>query len=234
MTNRAADHPYLAGLFALTMATGAVDAVSYLALDRVFTGNMTGNVLFVGFGFTGAAGIPLLNNAIALVGFVVGVIVCGLAVRSRTHHTRLPNANLVALISTAAVIVVLAVVWLVVGRLGGAWLLVVTAVLALAMGAQAVAVRAAGIPDVSTIVITTTLVNLALDSPLAGGSGDKWVRRLVAVLAMGAGAAAGALAIRWGSGAGALLLAAVIMVIGAAALAGARHYEAMRRRASAD
>jgi Predicted membrane protein len=231
--HHASDHPYLAGLFALTMATGAVDAVSYLALDRVFTGNMTGNVLFVGFGFTGVDGIPLLNNAIALVGFVVGVIVCGLAVRARTHHTRLPNANLIALIVTAAIIVVLSAAWLAVGHLRGYWLLVVTAVLAVAMGAQAVAVRAARIPDVSTIVITTTLVNLALDSPLAGGSGDKWARRLVAVLAMGAGAAVGAIAIRWWSGAGALLVAAVIMVIGAVALAWARHFESARRAPAA-
>jgi hypothetical protein len=29
------DAPYLAGLFALTVATGVVDAVSYLALDHV-------------------------------------------------------------------------------------------------------------------------------------------------------------------------------------------------------
>ena len=233
MSNHASDHPYLVGLFALTMATGAVDAVSYLALDRVFTGNMTGNVLFVGFGFTGAAGIPLLNNAIALIGFVVGVIACGLAVRGRSHTTRLPNANLVALATTAALIVALSVVWLVVGSVGGAWLLVVTAVLALAMGAQAVAVRAAGIPDVSTIVITTTLVNLALDSPLAGGSGDKWVRRLIAVVAMGVGAALGALTIRGWSGAGALLVAAALMVFGSVALAWARHREHSRMSAAA-
>ena len=46
------DAPYLVGLFALTVATGVVDAVSYLALDHVVTGNMTVNVLFVGFGLT--------------------------------------------------------------------------------------------------------------------------------------------------------------------------------------
>ena len=40
-------------LLLLTTATGAIDAVSYLGLDRVFTGNMTGNVLFLGFAFHG-------------------------------------------------------------------------------------------------------------------------------------------------------------------------------------
>ncbi len=48
----------MAGLLLLTLATGVVDAVSYLTLDQVFTGNMTGNVLFVGFAATGAGGIP--------------------------------------------------------------------------------------------------------------------------------------------------------------------------------
>ena len=36
-------------LLALTAVTGFVDAVSYLALGHVFTANMTGNVVFLGF-----------------------------------------------------------------------------------------------------------------------------------------------------------------------------------------
>ncbi len=71
------DRPYVAGLLVLTVATGVVDAVSYLALDQVFTGNMTGNVLFVGFAAAGAGGIPLLNNVVALVAFVLGAALCG-------------------------------------------------------------------------------------------------------------------------------------------------------------
>jgi len=47
------ERKYSAALLILTAATGAIDGVSYLALDRVFTGNMTGNVLFIGFGLVG-------------------------------------------------------------------------------------------------------------------------------------------------------------------------------------
>lgn len=36
---------HLALMLALTFATGIIDAVGYLGLDRVFTGNMTGNVV---------------------------------------------------------------------------------------------------------------------------------------------------------------------------------------------
>jgi uncharacterized membrane protein YoaK (UPF0700 family) len=41
-------------LLALTAVTGFVDAVSYLALGHVFTANMTGNVVFLGFAMAAA------------------------------------------------------------------------------------------------------------------------------------------------------------------------------------
>src|SRR5205814_1064525 len=40
-------------LLGLTVVTGLVDAVSYLALGHVFTANMTGNVVFLGFAAAG-------------------------------------------------------------------------------------------------------------------------------------------------------------------------------------
>ncbi|MDQ1570755.1 MAG: hypothetical protein QOF79_1429, partial [Actinomycetota bacterium] len=71
------EHRYTAGLLLLTASTGVIDADSYLALDHVFTGNMTGNLLFIGFALVGVAGIPFANNSIALLGFIVGSIVSG-------------------------------------------------------------------------------------------------------------------------------------------------------------
>lgn len=216
------DAPYLVGLFALTVATGVVDAVSYLALDHVFTGNMTGNVLFVGFGLAGSGSVPLLNNAVALAGFLAGATVAGRIVRGRTHTTRLPTAHLVILAGTALAILGIGLAWLLLGAPDEGWLLGLTAVLAMAMGMQAVAARGARIADVTTVVITSTLVNFALDSPLAGGTGDKWVRRAGAVLSMGAGGALGALLVSSWSGAGALLVGGACMAVGAVALAAAR------------
>ncbi len=43
-------------LLALTAVTGVVDAVSILALGRVFVANMTGNVVFIGFALAGWLG----------------------------------------------------------------------------------------------------------------------------------------------------------------------------------
>jgi uncharacterized membrane protein YoaK (UPF0700 family) len=220
------DAPYLVGLFALTVATGVVDAVSYLALDHVFTGNMTGNVLFVGFGLAGSGSVPLLNNAVALAGFLLGAMVAGRVVRGRMHEARLPTPHLLLLTGTAAAIIALGVLWLLLGTPAGGWLLGLTVLLAAAMGMQAVAARGARISDVTTVVITSTLVNFALDSPLAGGTGEKWARRAAAVLSMGAGGALGAFLVQAWTGAGALLVGGGCMAGGAIALATAR-----RRRA---
>ena len=44
----------LAATVVLTFVTGVVDAVGFLALDRVFTGNMTGNIVILGMGVAGA------------------------------------------------------------------------------------------------------------------------------------------------------------------------------------
>ncbi|PJJ73221.1 uncharacterized membrane protein YoaK (UPF0700 family) [Diaminobutyricimonas aerilata] len=205
------------GLLLLTAATGAVDAVSYLALDRVFTGNMTGNVLFLGFAAVGVGGVPFLNNAVALVGFVVGSIVSGRIV-GRGHPTGLPRRAAGQLIGGGAVLVLLTVVWAVLGELPEPALLVVTFLLAAVMGGQVTAVKPIGNSDITTIVVTNTVANLARDSRLGGGRGERWVPRLLAVVAMGVGAAIGAAAVGWMGGPTALASALVLFLAGTATL----------------
>src|SRR2546423_955443 len=69
--------PLPALMLVLTVLTGVVDAVSILALGRVFVANMTGNIVFVGFALAGAAGFSLAASLAALAGFVVGARVGG-------------------------------------------------------------------------------------------------------------------------------------------------------------
>jgi uncharacterized membrane protein YoaK (UPF0700 family) len=70
---------------------------------------------------------------------------------------------------------------------------VVIALLAAAMGARNAAVRALGVRDLSTTVLTMTLTGLAADSRLAGGTGSGGGRRVAAVASMLVGAVAGGL-----------------------------------------
>src|SRR3954471_14915041 len=65
-------------LVGLTFASGAVDAIAFLGLDKVFSAFMTGNLAFLGFGLAGAEEPDLPRVVSALAAFAVGVF---LAVR---------------------------------------------------------------------------------------------------------------------------------------------------------
>ena len=222
-----AEREYGLALLVLTAATGAVDGVSYLALDRVFTGNMTGNVLFVGFGLAGVDDIPVLNNLVALLTFVLGAALGSrLTRRGAGGPVKLPRSSMVVQLVVVLGTVALAGVWLGLGRLGTTEMVVITGVLALLLGAQAAAVRHTGIRDLSTVVVTMTMVNLAADSRLAGGAGAAWFRRVGAIVTMGLGALAAALVIRHLGGAYALLLAGLLMAVGTLLLLRARRSDA--------
>ena len=49
--------PLVRALIGLTVVTGLVDAISFLGLGHIFTANMTGNLVFLGFAAGGAPGI---------------------------------------------------------------------------------------------------------------------------------------------------------------------------------
>jgi uncharacterized membrane protein YoaK (UPF0700 family) len=64
-------------LVCLTVVTGLVDAFSYLRLGHVFVANMTGNVVFLGFGLAGVGEISIVASLLAVLAFVLGATVGG-------------------------------------------------------------------------------------------------------------------------------------------------------------
>jgi len=216
------ERAYSGALLVLTVATGAIDGVSYLALDRVFTGNMTGNVLFIGFGIVGVADIPLLNNVVALLAFMLGAVVGARVAGSSPGPVRLRRSALVMVFVNTVLVLAVGGIWIALGRIGTPEMIIITGVLALLLGAQAAAVKQVGIRDLSTVVVTMTMVNLSTDSRLGGGRGVAWFRRVAAIVTMGLGALAAAAVTRYLNGAYALLLAGLVMAVGAAALGLAR------------
>jgi uncharacterized membrane protein YoaK (UPF0700 family) len=208
-------HPLALTLLSLTFTTGVVDAVSYLGLGHVFTANMTGNVVLLGFGLAGAGHLPVLAPIVSLAAFLVGAAIAG---RIATHMKRLDGPPLalalaieVALVTAVALLAVASRV-----RPGTAIGYVTIALLALAMGVRNATVRKIALPDLTTTVLTMTLTGLAADSPLAGGDGRGSGRRLAASGALLAGALIGGLLTKLSLGA-ALGVAAASVAITAAA-----------------
>jgi uncharacterized membrane protein YoaK (UPF0700 family) len=192
---RSIRHPLTRVLLVLTFTTGLVDAVSYLGLGHVFTANMTGNIVFLGFGIADSGGLPVLAPLISLSAFLLGAGGGGvLAERMGDRHPEHIARALaieVSLIGAAAVLT--AAVDVRPNAVSGD---IVIALLALAMGVRNATSRRVGVPDLTTTVLTMTLTGIAADSPVTGGTGKGSVRRIAAVLAMLTGALAGALLLK--------------------------------------
>lgn len=177
-------------LLALTVVSGIIDAVSFLALGHVFTANMTGNVAVLGFAAAGSSEFSAGRALASLGAFLVGSAAGGwaeqrLARRARRSWLRVAFAAEAALLGAACVIAAVAPG----GRATADYVLI--AVTAVAMGVRNATVVRLGVADLTTTVLTRTLTGLAADSPLVGGRGGRTGRRLGSVLALLAGAALG-------------------------------------------
>jgi uncharacterized membrane protein YoaK (UPF0700 family) len=179
-------------LLVLTGTTGLVDAVSYLGLGHVFTANMTGNVVFLGFAAVGVQGLSVTRSLVSLAAFLAGAAIGG---RIAARYGDGPRRRWLLPVAVAEggllLVAAGAAVGLNVGSSSGA-LYPVIALTAVAMGLRNATIRHLAEPDLTTTVLTLTLTGLAADSSLVGGTNPRPVRRVGAVVAMVAGAAAGA------------------------------------------
>jgi uncharacterized membrane protein YoaK (UPF0700 family) len=198
-------------MLVLTFSTGVVDAVGFLGLDRVFTGNMTGNVVILGMGAAGADDLPVVGPLVALVAFMAGALLAGRTLRSVPAGWTGRTTALLGLV--VALLVASAVVDLVLEDPARLVLLALTAALGAAMGLQAQAARHLAVKDVTTVVVTSTLTGLSADSWFGGRTGQPWARRAGAVALICAGAATGALLLGAGIAAGIALSAALTLVV---------------------
>jgi uncharacterized membrane protein YoaK (UPF0700 family) len=183
-------------LLLLTFSTGIVDAISVLVLGHVFVANMTGNVIFLGFWFAPHTVVDMTAAVVAFVSFVTGAILGGRLARHLDSDVR--RWLTVALGIEVAVLVTLSI-------LSGTGVLdyhdntklILIAGLAVTFGIQAATARQFGIQELSTTVLTTTIVGIGFDSRLAGGTGHRERLRYSVVLTMCAGALVGATLTRW-------------------------------------
>ena len=193
MTTRDPDRVLPALLFALTAVTGLVDAVSYLSLGHVFTANMTGNVVFLGFALASAPDLSVARSGAALAAFAAGALVAGRTVARIGTGPRLRWA------SNGFTIEAMLLLFAAAAAVGAgddllrhpARLYALIFLTGTAMGVRNAVVRKLGERDLTTTVLTLTITGIAADSSFAGGSNPGWTRRASSVALMFGGAAAG-------------------------------------------
>jgi len=201
----------------LSATTGLVDAVSVLGLGKVFTANMTGNVVFLGFALIGVPGFEWTLYVTGLACFAIGAVFAGRLGRSCAGLGRRRWLIRAALVETG-------LLWISAGfavgmapTLAGAetvsWAgYVVIALSAAAMGSRNATARQLKVADLTTTVLTLTITGLASDSSLGSGGNPNFARRIMAVLAILLGAMLGAaMLLRWGLVPPLLLAGAVVL-----------------------
>jgi uncharacterized membrane protein YoaK (UPF0700 family) len=220
MTSNPTNEKFIAyALLVMTAVTGLVDAVSFLSLGRVFTANMTGNILILAFATVRVPGLSIARSLTALLAFLVGAILGGRA---------MARANADSQIRFAAQAFLLEVAFLFAASFCGIGYrgdlledsfqpFALIALTALAMGTRNAAVRKLAIPDLTTTVLTLTITGIGADSSLANGNNPRLVRRVESVVAMFLGAALGAVILHYSISA-ALWLATAISALCSAAL----------------
>ncbi len=225
-------------LLALTVVTGIVDAVSILALGRVFVANMTGNVVFAGFAIAGAPGFSLGASLFALAGFLAGASFGGrmTARVGRDHAVHLRSA-------TVSEFALLGVALIVAGTFGGpaaahgtlhlaagtatfgpGIIDALAALLAVAMGIQNAVARKLAVPDLTTTVLTMTLTGIGHDSRSGHRGHVTLTRRVLVVATMLAGGVVGAeLVLNVGTIVPLAVATALVAIVAAGAAVAARH-----------
>jgi uncharacterized membrane protein YoaK (UPF0700 family) len=191
-------------LVVLTVTTGLVDAVSVLGLGRVFTANMTGNIVFLGFAIAGIPDFSVARALVSLVGFLAGALIGG---RLGFAMASVSRRRWLLVVAVLEAVLLFVAAWFAIGynldtTTPVTALYAMIVLTAMAMGLRNATVRRLAVPDLTTTVLTLTLTGIAADSALAGGSNLRWGYRLASVMAIFVGAAIGAMLV---SAAGLLL-----------------------------
>lgn len=205
-------------LLTLTAAAGSTDAVSFLGLGRVFTANMTGNLVLLGVAIGQGQLAGSIRSVIAFLAFVVGVL-AGVRVTSRTEPSSVwPRSATLALLGELGLLLGLLVGWDIAGEQPAPAVLdILIALSAGAMGMQTAAARRLGVAGLTTTFVTGMLTSLIAEfAAVRPGRSHRtiWVATLVCMVI---GAAVGAAAfIAWRPGAPLVAALAVGIVIGMA------------------
>lgn len=201
-------------LIGLTFAAGVVDAVSYLGLGKIFTANMTGNIVFLALAVGDRSLVTALYSVGALLGFSVGALLAGQVVGRVRPPGPWPRRVTWLLLAELACMAAFAVGWATVsGRPNGPVPYVLIGLSSFGMGIQNAAARHLAVPGLTTTVITTALTGFMVDLPALGVSGPTQHRAGLAVAALFSGAAIGAAVLELAPSVPPLFTVAIVLVV---------------------
>jgi uncharacterized membrane protein YoaK (UPF0700 family) len=205
----------------LTVTAGAVNAVSFLALGKVFSSVITGNLVLLGVAATTHSSAEAIHAGLAIAGYAAGVLIGAPLAARRSHQAGAWPVSVTA--TLGAELVVLAgfcIGWeLSDGSPHDGGQLALLIVAAAAMGMQSAAVRRLG--QMSSTFLTSTLLTV-LASLSTRSRPEGLGRSLGALAALVVGALAGGILAR---SAYAWLPVAVLLPVGvvvAESMAGSR------------
>jgi uncharacterized membrane protein YoaK (UPF0700 family) len=175
----------------LVAASGAVETISFTALDHVFAGVMTSNLALLGMAIGRARGAGVAAALLALAGFGAGAVVVAWVTRGRADAGVYWSPRVMfCLVGEVALLTVGAGVW---AASGGAPSAGTRDVLqfgaAAAMGAQSAAMVAAGRAAAPTTYLTGTLADYIVRGLGTSSRPDRWVPVRLGALIAGAAAA---------------------------------------------
>ena len=197
-------------LMALTVSSGAIDAISYFGLGKVFTAFMTGNIVFLGLRTASAGDFDIIRITVALAAFSTGVLLARLIAKFLRNSDRRFRRNSDGgsgvwpreLTTALGIVVIAQAGFLAVWVAAGGWPAdgvadILVGMWALGMGVQTAAGLSFGVTGVFTTAATGTVVVL-MDSIAAWSRPATERRRLAGVLvALFSGAVAGGLLLRY-------------------------------------
>ncbi|MEW4371224.1 YoaK family protein [Paenibacillus kandeliae] len=145
----------------LCLVSGIVDVIGYLNLGRVFTANMTGNIIVMGMAIGNLHTVSFLRSGVAFAGFIIGNAVARLMLGS-SKPTGLWSPRL-------TVLVIIQLVFFLLFSVMAQSLLIpaveygLIALLSFTMGTQTTMARRLGVAGISTTVLTNNMASVVED-----------------------------------------------------------------------
>lgn len=178
-------------LVLLTFGAGTTDVVGFLGMEKVFTANMTGNIVLFGLAAGEGHGADLARCGAATLAFALGLLAGFLiAGRPAKGHVWPPRVTAVLGVVLALQTAFLAGwTWAGAAPHGGA-LVALIALSSTAMGAQTAAARSMSADGITTTFVTGTLTSMMGAFAVAqGAAGAAAGLRTAVILSLAAGAA---------------------------------------------